>query len=211
MKVVYTYSLYHDDDDDDSILASFWLITCNEKLTLWSSLPHSIFQFKKEQLMPEPLPWSHIEPALYIMFQIIDWVRENDYHTRFSYHELVSESNRESFYFAIDYRAIYHHHPQINFCSADIKEYHFIRFKQEYEACEITCPTSFYNDTIPTTRAMFESYINDCDNEVKDWYIDNYHRVKRFNLDENEDVNCIYVFDANGGLLAVAFSKFEEF
>jgi hypothetical protein len=103
---VYTYSLR---DDDESILASFWLLATDQAISIWSSLPYSVFNFMKDKLMPEPLPWDDVEKVLTILHEIIDWVEENDYHLRFAYHPSVTEVQRQSFAFALNYRAIYHH------------------------------------------------------------------------------------------------------
>jgi hypothetical protein len=202
MKVIYTYSIR---DNEESILASFWLLTTNDKLTLWSSLPHSIFQFKKQELMPEPLVWEEIEQALDILFQIIDWVKINNYHICFAFHHSVSQINRESFYFALDYRAIYHH-PQIAFCNNTINDFHFKRFYDEYTASLISTPKLFKEQTEETTREAFELYLKDADDNIKSWYIEHYHILNTFILDINEEVHCVYSF-SDEELKCVAFKN----
>jgi len=203
MKVIYTYSMR---DNEESILASFWLLTTNDKLTLWSSLPHSIFQFKKQELMPEPLVWEEIEQTLDILFKIIDWVKINNYHTRFAFHDNVSQTNRESFYFALDYRAIYHH-PQIAFCCNTINDFHYKRFHDEYTASQLSNPQLFKEQTEETTREAFELYLKDADENIKRWYVEHYDILNRFILDINEDVHCIYGF-CDEELKCVAFNVF---
>ncbi len=203
MKVIYTYSIR---DNEESILASFWLLTTNDKLTLWSSLPHSIFQFKKQELMPEPLVWEEIEQALDILFKIIDWVKINNYHTRFVFHDNVSQTNRESFYFALDYRAIYHH-PQITFCNPTINDFHFKRFYDEYTASLISAPHIFIRETKITSRNKFESFLRNSSNESKSWYVENYEQIKQFRISEDEMVTSIYALDKNQNLSCVVFNK----
>lgn len=200
---MYTYSLR---DDDESILASFWLLATDQALTIWSSLPHSVFNYVKDKLMPEPLPWDKIEYALTILHEIIDWVEENDYHKRFAYHPSVSEEQRQSFAFALDYRAIYHH-PSISLCSSEVNEYHFCRYKQEFDAANMFKPHLLLDNTEPTNREQFEVFISDSKEEMhKLWYIENYHELKSFILSIDEDITSVFGFDENEELIAVVFN-----
>ncbi len=100
----------------------------NDKLTIWSSLPCSVFNHKKDKLMPEPLPLENVEEALTILHDIIDWVEVNDYHKRFSFHYSAIERDRESFFYSLDYRAIYHH-PAIILSTETVNDYHFTRYQ----------------------------------------------------------------------------------
>lgn len=202
--MVYTYSLR---ENDELILSSFWLIaTDNQKLSIWSSLPYSVFNYMKDKLMPEPLPWDDVEQALTILHEIIDWVEDNEYHKRFAYHPSVSEEQRQSFAFALDYRAIYHH-PSISLCSETVNEYHFTRYKQEYEASKLFKPHLFLDNTEPTNRAQFEVFVNDGKESDKSWYVEHYHELKSFVLSINEDITLVFGFDENEALIAVVFNR----
>jgi hypothetical protein len=200
---VYTYSLR---DDDESILASFWLLATDQALTIWSSLPHSVFNYVKDKLMPEPLPWDKIEYALTILHEIIDWVEENDYHKRFAYHPSVSEEQRQSFAFALDYRAIYHH-PSISLCSSEVNEYQFHRYQQELDASIVSKPHRFMAKKKSTTRKQFEVLLENGDEDAKQWYVEHYNEINSFDMTKDEYLTIVFAFDGGGELVALVFNK----
>jgi hypothetical protein len=203
LQVIYTYCLR---DEDDSILASFWLLAVNEKLTIWSSLPFSVFNFKKDKLMPKPLPFEQCEEVLNILHDIIEWVEENNYHKRFAFHHNVIERDRESFHFALDYRAIYHH-PAIILCSQEINDYHFSRYKQEYEASKLFYPHRFMEQTRKTNRNQFEVFLNQGCEADKQWYVEHYRELNSFMISYDENMTSVFAFDSEGELLGLVFNK----
>ncbi len=202
MKVLYTYSVK---DNNDIILCTFWLLTLNEKLIIWSSLPYSVFNHKKDELISEPLPWDNIEQALTMLHIIVDWAAENDYHKRFAFHLSITEKHRESFTYSLDYRAIYHH-PAIILCSTEINNYHFHRYKQEYDANMLFCPNSFLEETEPTDRTQFETFINQGKVADKEWYVENYNELSSFFILIDEEMISVFGFNSDE-LLAVVFNK----
>jgi hypothetical protein len=203
LKVIYSYHLR---DEDDAILASFWLLAVNEKLTIWSSLPFSVFNFKKDKLMPKPLPFEQCEEVLNILHDIIDWVEDNDYHKRFSFHNSITDNDRESFHFALDYRAIYHH-PSISLCSQEINDYHFSRYKQEYEASQLFYPHRFMEESKKSNRKQFEVFINDGKECHKQWYVEHYHELESFVLSIDQDMTSVLGFDEKNELMALVFNR----
>jgi hypothetical protein len=193
-------------DEDDSILTSFWLLAVNEKLSIWSSLPYSVFNFKKDKLMPQPLPFEQCEEALTILHDIIDWVEVNEYHKRFAFHYSVTDNDRQSFFYSLDFRAIYHH-PAIILCSVEVNDYHFSRYQQEYDASQMFYPNRFMEETKPTNRKQFEVFLNQGCERDKQWYVEHYHQLKTFILSIDEDITSVFAFDEREKLIAVVFNR----
>jgi len=156
--------------------------------------------------MPEPLPWNKVEDALTILHEIIDWIEEKNYHKRFTFHTSVTENKRRSFAYSLDYRAIYHH-PSISLCSEDVNEYHFCRYKQEYDAANIFKPHLFLDNIVPTNRAQFEVFVNDGKESDKAWYVEHYHELESFILSIDEDITSVFAFDEQDKLFAVVFNR----
>jgi hypothetical protein len=203
MQVFYEYSLR---DEEDAILASFWLLAVNEKLTIWSSLPYSVFNFKKDKLMPEPLPFEQCEKALTVLHDIIDWVEENEYHKRFSFHHSVTESDRKSFFYSLNYRAIYHH-PAIILCTETVNDYHFSRYQQEYDASQLFYPHRFMEETKKTNREQFEVLLNQGNEIDKQWYVEHYRELKNFTISYDENMTTVFGFSGDGELIGIVFNK----
>lgn len=203
MKVVYTKSIY---GSDDAILCSFWLLASNESLMLWSSLPHTLFKSKLDELMDKPLEWNDVERALNIMYTIIDWVDENNYHHQFAFHPSVTHSDKESFYFSVHYRGITNH-PNIIFCCETINNYDFIRYQQDYESQMICSPEKFEAIAENTTREGLEIFLQNAPFKAKEWYTNNYNVLSAFRLKLDEMLTSIYGFDCDGQLVCVLFNK----
>jgi hypothetical protein len=197
-------------NDWDIILCSFWLLATDQSLSIWSSLPYSIFNHKKDELMPEPLTWNEVEKALNIMYEIIDWVEENNYHNCFAYHSSLTEAQKESFTFSLDYRAT-HLHPNIIFCCPEIKEYHFHRYQQEYDASTIFRPHRFKAQKKPSTREQFEILLENGGDDAKQWYVEHYNELKSFNIFNDESMIIVFAFDSRGYLKAIALNKTSRY
>ncbi len=193
-------------NDWDTILCSFWLLATEESLSIWSSLPHPIFNHKKDELMPKPLLWNEVEKALNIMYEIIDWVKENNYHNCFAYHSSLTQGQKESFTFSLDYRAT-HLHPNIIFCCPEINDYHFHRYQQEYDASTIFRPYRFTAQKKSSTREQFEILLENDGDDAKQWYVEHYHEIRSFDMTKDESLTIVLAFDGNGELKAVAFNK----
>jgi ADP-heptose:LPS heptosyltransferase len=156
--------------------------------------------------MPEPLPFEQCEKALTVLHDIIDWVEENEYHKRFSFHHSVTYNDRESFHFALDYRAIYHH-PSISLCSQEINDYHFSRYKQEYEASQLFYPHRFMEETKKTNREQFEVLLNQGNEIDKQWYVEHYRELKNFTISYDENMTSVFGFSGDGELIGIVFNK----
>lgn len=189
-----------------TILCSFWLLATDNSLSIWSSLPYTVFNQKNDELMPEPLPWNEVEKALNIMYEIIDWIEENKYHIRFAYHHSLTTTQRESFTFSLDFRAI-HLHPNIIFCCPEINDYHFHRYQQELDASLVSKPHRFMAKKKSTTRKQFEVLLENSDDEAKQWYVEHYNEINSFDMTKDESLTIVFAFDGNGALVALVFNK----
>lgn len=156
--------------------------------------------------MPEPLPWNEVEKALNIMYEIIDWIEENNYHLRFAYHHSLTAKQRESFTFSLDYRAI-HLHPNIIFCCPEINDYHFHRYQQELDASIVSKPHRFMAKKKSTTRKQFENLLENGDEDAKQWYVEHYNEINSFDMTKDEYLTIVFAFDGRGELVALVFNK----
>jgi hypothetical protein len=193
-------------NDWDTILCSFWLLAADESLFIWSSLPHHIFNHKKDELMPKPLLWNEVEKALNIMYEIIDWVEESNFHNCFAYHSILTEAQKESFTFSLDYR-VTHLHPNIIFCCPEINDYHFHRYQQEYDANTIFRPHRFTAKKKSSTREQFEILLENGGDDDKQWYVEHYNELKSFNIKTNGALTSVFALNGSGELKALAFNK----
>lgn len=156
--------------------------------------------------MPEPLPWENVEEALTILHDIIDWVEVNDYHKRFSFHYSVIERDRESFFYSLDYRAIYHH-PAIILSTETVNDYHFTRYQQEYDASQLFYPHRFVEQTKKSNRKQFEVFLNQGNEIDKQWYVEHYRELKSYVISLDENMTSIFGFSGDGELLGIVFNK----
>ncbi len=156
--------------------------------------------------MPEPLPFEQVEQALNTLHDIIDWVEVNDYHKRFEFHHSVTESDRESFFYSLDYRAIYHH-PAIILCSATVNDCHFSRYQQEYVACQMFYPHRFMEVTKKTNRKQFEVFLNQGYEAEKQWYVEHYRELNSFMISYDENMTSVFAFDNEDELIGIVFNK----
>lgn len=156
--------------------------------------------------MPNPLPFEQCEDALTILHNIIDWVKENKYHKRFAFHHSVIELDRQSFFYSLDYRAIYHH-PAIILCSAAVNDYHFSRYQQEYDASQLFYPHRFMEQTKKSNREQFEVLLNQGCEADKQWYVENYRELKSFIISYDENMTSVFGFSGKGELLGIVFNK----
>jgi hypothetical protein len=193
-------------DEKNNILCSFWLIATNQSLSIWSSLPYSLFNKKKNDLLQETFNWNQVEKALNSLYSIIDWVDENNFHNRFAYHRSITVEQRESFTFSLDYRAI-HLHPNIIFCCPEINDYHFHRYQQELDASIVSKPHRFMAKKKSTTRKQFENLLENGDEDAKQWYVEHYNEINSFDMTKDEYLTIVFAFDGRGELVALVFNK----